>query len=102
MYAFLNQAELLSCKEGILKFKVPFAFHKDRITTVQSKIAIQESFEKVFGFKPKIWCKVGKCKNDVVNTIPKVDEVESSNDGENSIATSESFVKEVEDVFKDI
>ena len=99
LYAFLNQAQLIGCSEGTLKFKVPFAFHKDRITTVQSKMALQESFESVFGFKPKIWCKVGKCASQTVINKPAVD-IEKSI--EESIVKSDSFVKEVEDIFKDL
>ncbi|HOU75893.1 MAG TPA: DNA polymerase III subunit gamma/tau [Candidatus Dojkabacteria bacterium] len=100
LYAFLNQAQLIGCSEGTLKFKVPFAFHKDRITTVQSKIALQESFASVFGFKPKIWCKVGKCSNQMAITKPAI-EVEKPVE-EKEIIKSDSFVKEVEDIFKDL
>lgn len=99
LYAFLNQAQLIGCSEGTLKFKVPFAFHKDRITTVHSKMALQESFESVFGFKPKIWCKVGKCASQTVINKPVVD-IEKPI--EESIVKSDSFVKEVEDIFKDL
>lgn len=100
LYAFLNQAQLIGCSEGTLKFKVPFAFHKDRITTIQSKIALQESFESVFGFKPKIWCKVGKCSNQQIISKPAV-EIEKNKQEKESVV-SENFAKEVEDIFKDL
>lgn len=100
LYAFLNQAQLIGCSEGTLKFKVPFAFHKDRITTVQSKVALQESFSSVFGFKPRIWCKVGKCSNQMAITKPAIEIEKPSEDKE--IIKNDSFIKEVEDIFKDL
>jgi hypothetical protein len=58
LYAFLNQATINECKENQLIISVGFSFHKERITSTQSKHAIQESFNKVFGFSPRVVCKV--------------------------------------------
>jgi len=108
LYAFLRQANIISLKDGVLKLEVAFSFHKDRITSTQSKIAIQESFNMVLGFKPKVWCRVSKSK--IQSTLGAWEEVRVNNvnDGRKNATKQEddnkitSIKSDVDDIFKEL
>lgn len=105
LYAFLNQAEVKNLEKGTLTLTVGFEFHRDRIMSPHSKVAIQSAFEKVFKVKPKIICEV--CKDLAQKQIGEVSskkevKLEGTPAGSSPSGSADEFAKEVEDIFKDI
>ncbi|MBN1373989.1 DNA polymerase III subunit gamma/tau [Candidatus Dojkabacteria bacterium] len=100
LYAFLKQATIKGLKDNVLKLQVAFAFHKERITSAQSKDAIQNAFEQVFKIRPQIWCTI------LAQTVAKPSSDHETNNEDNPEITqavsANDIVSEVEDIFKDV
>jgi DNA polymerase-3 subunit gamma/tau len=69
LYAFLENANVVSFSGGNLTLEVPFSFHKDRIEIPKSREVIASVFKKVFGTSCKVTCNV----NDKMKAEKKSD-----------------------------
>ncbi|HEQ65234.1 MAG TPA: DNA polymerase III subunit gamma/tau [bacterium] len=81
LYALLRNSELAEVKNGVLKIRVTYEFHKDRLECIQSREIMMESFRDILGAGMKYECIVdnefGKkrskiSKESISNGIPKV------------------------------
>ncbi len=77
LYAFIAKATVREIKDGILKLAVAFDFHKDRLESPKSRIAISEVFKKVFGCPVAIDCCVD---NEIRGSIKAPSETVIIND----------------------